>query len=116
MANLTMIQAINLALHQEMENDPNVLVLGEDVGVDGGVFRATDGLIDKFGSDRVIDTPLAESAILGTSLGMAIAGLRPVCEMQFSGFSYLALHQLETNVSRYRTRTRGALEHTGRCR
>lgn len=104
---MTMVQAINLALHQEMERDPSVLVLGEDVGRDGGVFRVTEGLVDRFGEGRVIDTPLAESAILGTAMGMAMAGLKPVAEMQFCGFSYLMFHQLETNVSRISSRTQG---------
>ena len=107
MAKLTMVQAINLALSQEMAKDERVIVMGQDIGVDGGVFRVTDGLIQRFGKDRVIDTPLAEAAILGSALGMAIAGLRPVAEMQFSGFSYLMIPQLEMNVSRFRTRSRG---------
>jgi len=110
MPKLTMVQAINLALHQEMEKDDSVLVMGEDVGVNGGVFRATDGLIDKFGPERAIDTPLAESAIIGTAIGMAINGLKPVTEMQFSGFSYLSIPQLEGNAARMRTRSRG--QHT----
>jgi pyruvate dehydrogenase E1 component beta subunit len=91
---MTMVQALNLALLQEMEKDDSVIVLGEDVGVDGGVFRVTDGLIAKFGERRVVDTPLAESAIAGVSIGMAVYGLKPVCEMQFDGFSYYAMHQL----------------------
>ena len=107
MAKLTMIQAINLAMHQEMERDDSVLVLGEDVGVNGGVFRATDGLYEKFGARRVIDTPLAEAGIVGTAIGMAMAGLRPIAEMQFSGFSYLMFHHLEGNASRMRNRTQG---------
>lgn len=107
MAKMTMIQAINKALHEEMEMDDSVLVMGEDVGVNGGVFRATDGLHKKFGEDRAIDTPLAESGILGTAIGMAIGGLKPVAEMQFSGFSYLMMHQLESNASRMRTRSQG---------
>jgi pyruvate dehydrogenase E1 component beta subunit len=106
-AELTMVQAINLALRQEMEADDQVLVLGEDVGVDGGIFRVTDGLHDRFGPERVIDTPLAESVIVGSSLGMAIRGLKPVCELQFSGFSYFALHQVEGHVSRFRWRSQG---------
>jgi pyruvate dehydrogenase E1 component beta subunit len=110
MPRLNMVQAINLGLAQEMERDDSIIVLGEDVGQDGGVFRVTDGLIDKFGEARVVDTPLAESGILGTSIGMALAGLRPVCEMQFSGFSYLMFHQLEAHASRYRSRTQG--QHT----
>jgi pyruvate dehydrogenase E1 component beta subunit len=106
---MNMVQALNLALRQEMERDPSVLVMGEDVGRDGGVFRVTDGLLDSFGPERVIDTPLAESAIIGTAIGMAVAGLRPVAEMQFSGFSYLMLPQLEGNASRLRPRTQGQL-------
>ncbi len=109
MAKLTMVQAINLALAQEMEQDPTVLVLGEDIGRDGGVFRVTDGLLEKFGSERVLDTPLAESAILGTSIGMAMAGLRPVCEMQFCGFSYLMMGQFEAHATRMRARTHGQI-------
>jgi pyruvate dehydrogenase E1 component beta subunit len=107
MPNLTMVQALNLAFHQEMAKDNRVVVMGQDVGVDGGVFRVTEGLLDKFGKERVMDTPLAESAIVGSATGMAIAGLRPVAEIQFDGFSYLMLDQLESNASRYRTRSRG---------
>ncbi|ABK18325.1 alpha-ketoacid dehydrogenase subunit beta [Syntrophobacter fumaroxidans] len=107
MAKMTMVQAINLALTQEMEKDDSVVVLGEDVGVDGGVFRVTDGLIGKFGPERVIDTPLAESGIAGISIGMAVYGLKPVCEMQFSGFDYLAFHQLESHAARLRWRSQG---------
>ena len=107
MARLNMVQAINLALQQEMQNDETVLVLGEDVGVDGGVFRVTEGLLDKFGERRVVDTPLAESGILGASIGMAMAGLKPVCEMQFSGFSYLMIGQFEAHATRFRSRTQG---------
>ena len=107
MPKMTMVQALNLALRQEMEKDDRVIVLGEDVGVDGGVFRVTDGLIDRFGENRVVDTPLAESAIAGMSIGMALYGLRPVCEMQFSGFSYHAFHQMENHAARLRWRTRG---------
>jgi pyruvate dehydrogenase E1 component beta subunit len=107
MAKMTMVQAINLALQQEMEKDDRVIVLGEDVGVDGGVFRVTDGLVEKFGDTRVVDTPLAESMIVGTSIGMTLFGLRPVCEIQFSGFSYMGLHQLENQASRLRARTLG---------
>lgn len=107
MAKLNMVQAINMALRQEMARDKDVIVLGEDVAVDGGVFRLTEGLLDEFGRDRVIDTPLAESAILGTSIGMAMAGLKPVCEMQFSGFSYLMMGQFEAHATRMRSRTQG---------
>ena len=107
MPKINMVQAINLALRQEMAKDDRVLVLGEDVGVDGGVFRVTDGLFEQFGEQRVIDTPLAEAGIIGTSIGMALAGLKPVAEMQFSGFSYLMIPQLEGHASRYRSRTQG---------
>ncbi len=107
MPKLNMVQAINLGLAQEMERDDGVVVMGEDVGLDGGVFRVTDGLFQRFGAQRVIDTPLAESGILGTAVGMALAGLRPVAEMQFSGFSYLMFHQLEGHASRYRSRSQG---------
>jgi pyruvate dehydrogenase E1 component beta subunit len=104
---LTMVQAINLGLMQEMERDDDVLVLGEDIGVDGGVFRVTDGLLAKFGEQRVIDTPLAEGAIVGMAIGMALYGLKPVPEIQFSGFSFQAFHQIENHAARYRARTRG---------
>ncbi|MEN8007739.1 MAG: alpha-ketoacid dehydrogenase subunit beta [Candidatus Krumholzibacteriota bacterium] len=107
MAKLNMVQAINLAMHQEMAKDTDVIVLGEDVAVDGGVFRLTEGLLDKFGAERVLDTPLAESAILGTSIGMAMAGLKPVCEMQFSGFAFLMMGQFEAHATRMRSRTHG---------
>jgi pyruvate dehydrogenase E1 component beta subunit len=102
-----MVEAINMALRQEMEKDDRVILLGEDIGKDGGVFRVTDGLLDKFGPQRVMDTPLAESAIAGFSIGMAVYGLRPVCEMQFSGFSYFAFHQMEAHASRMRQRSQG---------
>jgi pyruvate dehydrogenase E1 component beta subunit len=104
---MTMVQAINLALDQEMAQDDRVVCLGEDIGLNEGVFRVTAGLYKKYGESRVIDTPLAESGILGTSIGMALAGLRPVAEMQFSGFSYLMFHQLEGYASRLRSRTQG---------
>lgn len=107
MAERTMIEALNLALRQEMERDERVLVLGEDVGADGGIFRLTDGLQAKFGEARVIDTPLAESGIVGASAGMAVNGLRPVCELQFSGFSYLGFDQMESHVARLRWRSQG---------
>jgi pyruvate dehydrogenase E1 component beta subunit len=107
MAKLNMVQALNLALAQEMARDDSVIVLGEDVGVDGGVFRVTDGLLQKFGESRVVDTPLAESGIIGMSIGMALYGLKPVCEMQFSGFSYYAMHQIENHASRLRWRSQG---------
>jgi pyruvate dehydrogenase E1 component beta subunit len=109
MPKMTMVQALNMALRQEMEKDDRVIVLGEDVGRDGGVFRVTDGLIDQFGEDRSVDTPLAESGIIGMSIGMALYGLRPVCEIQFSGFSYLGFHQIESHASRLRWRSQGNL-------
>ena len=109
MAKMTMVQALNLALRQEMEKDDRVIVLGEDVGRDGGVFRVSEGLIDQFGEERVLDTPLAESGIAGMSIGMAIYGLRPVCEIQFSGFSYFCMHQIEAHASRMRWRSQGSL-------
>lgn len=107
MAMLTMVKALNLALAEMMREDANVVLLGEDIGQDGGVFRVTEGLLEEFGGERVIDTPVAESAIVGAAIGMALYGLRPVTEMQFSGFSYQAFHQVEGHVSRFRNRTRG---------
>ncbi len=109
MANLTLVQAINLALTQEMEADPRVCCLGEDVGKNGGVFRVTEGLQARFGPDRVIDTPLAESGIMGTAIGLAMAGMRPIPEIQFEGFLGPAYDQLVNHAARYRTRTRGAI-------
>jgi pyruvate dehydrogenase E1 component beta subunit len=108
MANLTLVQAINLALIQEMEKDDRVILLGEDVGANGGVFRVTEGLQKRFGANRVVDTPLAESGIIGTSIGLAMAGLRPVPEIQFEGFLGPAYDQLCSHAARMRTRTRGA--------
>ncbi|MBN1945666.1 MAG: alpha-ketoacid dehydrogenase subunit beta [Bradymonadales bacterium] len=108
MPKMNLVSAVNLALDQEMAQDDSVVVLGQDVGVNGGVFRATVDLYQKYGRQRAIDTPLAESGILGTSIGMALAGLRPVCEMQFSGFSYLMAGQLEGHASRYRQRSMSA--------
>ena len=107
MTKMTMVQALNLALKQEMEKDDSVILLGEDVGRDGGVFRVTEGLIDQFGDQRVVDTPLAESAIVGMSIGMAAYGLKPVCEIQFSGFSYQNFHQIENHAARLRWRSQG---------
>jgi len=109
MANLTLVQAINLALTQEMEKDDRVIILGEDVGRNGGVFRVTEGLWKRFGPDRVVDTPLAESGIIGTSIGLAMNGLLPVPEIQFEGFLGPAYDQLCSHAARMRTRTRGAL-------
>ena len=105
MPKLNMVKALNLALLQEMERDDDVLILGEDVGVDGGVFRVTEDLHRKFGSKRVIDSPLAEAAIVGTAVGMALYGLKPVCEIQFSGFAFQCFHQIENHAARYRMRT-----------
>ncbi|MBI2105207.1 alpha-ketoacid dehydrogenase subunit beta [Candidatus Woesearchaeota archaeon] len=107
MPNLTMVEAINLALKQEMKRDKNIIILGEDVGEDGGVFRVTDGLAKLYGNERVIDTPLAESGIVGVSIGMALLGLKPICEIQFEGFSFPALDQIINHASRYRNRSRG---------
>lgn len=104
---LTIAEALNRALLQEMTRDQNVLLMGEDVGRDGGVFRISDGLIEKFGEDRVVDTPLAESAIVGTAIGLAMAGVRPVTEIQFDGFVYPALDQLISHAARIRNRSRG---------
>ena len=109
MAQITLVEAVNLALVHAMADDPNVVVLGEDVGKDGGVFRATLGLLDKFGPERVIDTPLAENLIAGMAIGMAAEGLRPVCEIQFSGFSYTTLDQMLNHAGRLRHRTQGRL-------
>jgi 2-oxoisovalerate dehydrogenase E1 component beta subunit len=105
----TMAQALRQALHDSLADDPTVHVLGEDVGTLGGVFRITDGLAAKFGPARVSDTPLAEAGILGTAVGMAMYGLRPVVEMQFDAFAYPAMEQLISHVSRMRNRTRGAM-------
>lgn len=107
MAIKTMIAALNEALEQAMRKHDNVVILGEDVGVDGGVFRVTDGLITKFGDKRVLDTPLAENGIIGASVGMSIAGLRPVAEIQFSGFIFPAMNQIVSHVARMRNRSRG---------
>ncbi len=109
MAKMTMVQALNLALRQEMAKDDSVLILGQDVGPDGGVFRVTDTLIDDFGPERVIDTPLAEAAIAGMAIGMAVYGLKPVCEIQFSGFAYQNFHQIENHAARMRWRSQGRL-------
>ncbi|OGA53335.1 MAG: 2-oxoisovalerate dehydrogenase [Betaproteobacteria bacterium RIFCSPLOWO2_12_FULL_62_13] len=109
MAQITLVEAVNLALKREMEDDPNVVVLGQDVGADGGVFRTTLGLIERFGPQRVIDTPLAEQLIAGMAIGMAAEGLRPVAEIQFSGFAYVCIDQLINHAGRLRHRTRGRL-------
>jgi pyruvate/2-oxoglutarate/acetoin dehydrogenase E1 component len=105
-----LVEAINDALHVELERDDAVMVMGEDVGRAGGVFRATAGLRDRFGPDRCVDTPLAEAGILGTAVGLCMAGWRPVCEMQYDAFSYPCLDQLITHVGRYRWRSGGKME------
>jgi len=109
MADLTLVQAINLALAQEMEADDRVILLGEDIGVNGGVLRVTEGLQKRFGPERVVDTPLAESGIMGTAIGLAMGGMRPVPEIQFEGFLGPAYDQLTNHAARFRTRTRGAI-------
>ncbi len=109
MAEVTLVEAVNMALARAMEDDPSVVVLGEDVGVNGGVFRATVGLQKRFGSERVIDTPLAELLISGLCVGMAAQGLKPVGEIQFMGFIYPCIDQLVNHASRLRNRTRGRL-------
>jgi pyruvate dehydrogenase E1 component beta subunit len=104
---INMVQAINQALALEMERDERLVLLGQDVGVDGGVFRATDGLVEKFGHRRIIDTPLAESGTIGAAIGMAAFGLRPIAEIQFMGFIYPAFNQIISHLARLRNRTRG---------
>ncbi len=110
MSERTLVEAINDCFHVELERDDNVMVMGEDVGRAGGVFRATAGLRDRFGPDRCVDTPLAEAGIMGTAVGLCMAGWRPVCEMQYDAFSYPSLDQLITHVGRYRWRTGGRME------
>jgi len=104
---LNLVGAVRLALKQEMERDPDVVLLGEDIGTDGGVFRATDGLIKEFGENRVNDTPLSESGIVGVAIGLALYGLKPVAEIQFEGFLYPALDQIISHAGRIRNRSRG---------
>ncbi len=110
MADLLLVEAVNDALHTELARDDSVMVMGEDVGKAGGVFRATAGLQERFGVDRCVDTPLAEAGILGAAIGLCMAGWRPVCEMQYDAFSYPCLDQLITHVGRYHWRTGGAME------
>jgi pyruvate dehydrogenase E1 component beta subunit len=110
LAERSIVEAINDCLHVELGRDSSVMVLGEDVGRSGGVFRATAGLQDRFGPDRCFDTPLAEAGILGTAVGLCMAGWRPVCEMQYDAFSYPCLDQLINHVGRYRWRTGGKME------
>ncbi|HTT35111.1 MAG TPA: alpha-ketoacid dehydrogenase subunit beta [Thermoplasmata archaeon] len=107
MSELTLVQAVNHALLEAMRSDPDVLVLGEDVGLNGGVFRATDGLIKEFGPDRVIDTPLSETGIVGTAIGMALYGLKPVAEIQFLDFIYPAFDQIVSEAAKFRYRSGG---------
>ena len=109
MAELNLVEAVNQALAYEMAHDPTVVLLGEDIGINGGVFRATVGLQERFGPERVIDTPLAETAIAGTAIGMAAMGLKPVAEIQFSGFIYPTLDHIINHASRLRNRTRGRM-------
>ena len=109
MTEVTLVDAVNLALARALEDDPRVLVLGEDVGVNGGVFRATAGLLERFGAERVIDTPLAETLIAGMCVGLAAQGMRPVAEIQFMGFIYPAVDQMLSHAARLRNRTQGRL-------
>lgn len=109
MAEITLVEAVTQALAYEMAADSNVVVLGEDVAVNGGVFRTTVGLLERFGAERVLDTPLAESMIGGLAIGMAAQGLKPVAEFQFMGFSYPALDQIINHAARMRNRTRGRM-------
>lgn len=109
MTDITLIEAVNQALAYEMERDDSIILLGEDIGTNGGVFRATVGLLEKFGSDRVLDTPLAESMIAGISVGIAAQGLKPIAEFQFEGFIYSGLDHILSHAARLRNRTRGRL-------
>ncbi len=102
-----MVKSLNLAMAEALRENPNVLVLGQDVGKDEGVFRVTEGLLQEFGPQRCIDTPLAEAAIVGAGVGLSLAGFLPICELQFEGFSFQAFHQIENHVRRLRNRTRG---------
>ncbi len=109
MAQMTMAKALNEGLRTAMENDPKVLLMGEDIGKLGGVFRVTDGLQKDFGEDRVFDTPLAESGIVGTAIGLAIRGYRPVCEIQFDGFIYPAYDQIVSQLAKIHARSKGSV-------
>ena len=109
MAEWTLLEAVKRAFAWELNADENVVVLGEDVGVNGGVFRATDGLQETFGAERVVDTPLAESVIVGMAIGMAAQGLKPIVELQFMGFIYPAVDQIINHAARLRNRTRGRI-------
>lgn len=103
---MNMVEALNRSLHQNMQHDDRVVVMGEDIGVNGGVFRVTKGLAEAYGEHRVLDTPLAECGIIGTAVGMAVYGMKPVAEIQFSGFTMQAFDQIEQNMARYRNRSR----------
>ncbi len=107
MAQMNMVKALNTALDEALREDGDVVLMGQDIGRDEGVFRVTEGLLDTYGKNRVIDTPLAEGAIIGGAIGMALYGMKPVAEMQFSGFAFQAFHQVENHLSRFRNRTRG---------
>lgn len=107
MGKITIVQAINMALREEMERDSNVVILGEDVATDGGVFRVTEGLLEKFGPGRIVDTPLSELGIIGAAVGMAAYGIKPVAEIQFMGFIYAGVEQIFSHATRIRTRSRG---------
>ena len=109
MSTLTLSRAINEGLRKALEDDPKVLIMGEDVGKLGGVFRVTDGLQKDFGEDRVLDTPLAESGIVGTAVGLALRGYRPVCEIQFDGFVFPAFDQIVSQLAKMRLRSQGRL-------
>lgn len=109
MANITLVEAVSLAMAYELEHDKDVVVLGEDVGINGGVFRATSGLAQKFGEDRVIDTPLAEAMIAGLTVGMATQGMKPIAEAQFMGFIFPMIEHIVCHAARFRNRTRGRL-------
>jgi pyruvate dehydrogenase E1 component beta subunit len=109
MTEISLVKAVNLALKRAMADDPRVVVLGEDIGIDGGVFRATDGLFQQFGAERVIDTPLAEASIAGLSIGLAAQGFLPIAEIQFTGFAYACIDQILNHASRLRARTCGRL-------
>jgi pyruvate/2-oxoglutarate/acetoin dehydrogenase E1 component len=107
---VNMVSAINNALELILKENKDAVLLGEDIGRDGGVFRVTEGLVDKFGDERVIDTPLAESGIIGTSIGMALAGMHPIPEVQFAGFMYLSVSQIVNHAARYRSRSRSTFK------
>ncbi len=109
MTEITLVEAVNLALMHEMAQDPEMVLLGQDIGINGGVFRATVGLLEKFGKERVLDTPLAENMIAGAAVGMAAQGLHPVAEIQFMGFIYPTIDQMVNHAGRMRNRTRGRL-------